>query len=139
MKEARFFRQERANIDNKYPFERADRFNRDIRKLGVERNLTVLDRFRLLLTEIGNAMGYVRMVRAGAPQPLEHAPAQRASAPHARRSTASSCGQAGSTSASRRRCTSPTCRRCPRSPWKKSGGAGQPRAAARFEGGVQNV
>ena len=27
--------------------------------------LTVLDRFRQLITEIGNAMGYVRMVRAG--------------------------------------------------------------------------
>ena len=53
-------------MGNRYPFDRAERFVRDVRKLGVsEAGLTVLDRFRQLITEIGNAMGYVRMVRAG--------------------------------------------------------------------------
>ncbi len=53
-------------VGNRYPFERADRFNKEIRKLGVSADgFTVLDRFRLLVTEIGNVMGYVRMVRAG--------------------------------------------------------------------------
>ena len=28
-------------------------------------NLSYLDQFRILITEIGNALGYVRMVRAG--------------------------------------------------------------------------
>ena len=66
IKDARFFRQEREAIGNRYPFDRAERFVRDVRKLGVsEAGLTVLDRFRQLITEIGNAMGYVRMVRAG--------------------------------------------------------------------------
>mmetsp|Transcript_41597 Transcript_41597/g.100005 ORF Transcript_41597/g.100005 Transcript_41597/m.100005 type:complete len:551 (-) Transcript_41597:147-1799(-) len=65
-KDARFFRQEREAVSNRYPFGRAERFVRDVRKLGVsEAGLTVLDRFRQLITEIGNAMGYVRMVRAG--------------------------------------------------------------------------
>jgi len=62
----RYFKAERAAIGNRYPFERADRFNKEIRKLGVSADgMTVLDRFRLLVTEIGNVMGYVRMVRAG--------------------------------------------------------------------------
>ena len=66
IKDARFFRQEREAVGNRYPFDRAERFVRDVRKLGVsEAGLTVLDRFRQLITEIGNAMGYVRMVRAG--------------------------------------------------------------------------
>ena len=66
MKDLRYFRQERASLGNRYPFARAERFNRDVRRLGVSVDgLTVLDRFRILITEIGNAMGYVRMVRAG--------------------------------------------------------------------------
>ena len=66
MKDLRYFRQERASLGNRYPFARAERFNRDVRRLGVSADgLTVLDRFRILITEIGNAMGYVRMVRAG--------------------------------------------------------------------------
>lgn len=79
IKDARFFRQEKDKVSNRYPFDRAERFVRDIRKLGVsEAGLTVLDQFRQLITEIGNAMGYVRMVRAGgmhyAVAALERAP-----------------------------------------------------------------
>jgi len=53
-----------------YPFDRADRFNKEIRKLGTTTSesgasLTFLDRFRILITQIGNAMGYIRMVRSG--------------------------------------------------------------------------
>ncbi len=50
----------------KYPYERAEKFNRGIRKLGVlADNQTYLDQFRLLISHIGNAMGYVRMIRSG--------------------------------------------------------------------------
>jgi hypothetical protein len=39
-------------------------FNKEIRKLGVDKaGRTYLDQFRILVTEIGNALGYVRMVR----------------------------------------------------------------------------
>ncbi|KAK4296222.1 hypothetical protein Pmani_031273 [Petrolisthes manimaculis] len=49
-----------------YPYERADKFNRGIRKLGLTpEGLTYLDKFRALITHIGNAMGYVRLVRSG--------------------------------------------------------------------------
>lgn len=66
-KDVKFFRENRDRLDSRYPFERAERFAREIRKLGVnERGLTYLDQFRRLITEIGNAMGYVRMIRSGA-------------------------------------------------------------------------
>mmetsp|Transcript_7605 Transcript_7605/g.19370 ORF Transcript_7605/g.19370 Transcript_7605/m.19370 type:complete len:1168 (-) Transcript_7605:91-3594(-) len=56
-----------ARQQQRYPVERALRFNRDIRKLGVsEDGSSFLDQFRLLITEIGNALGFVRMVRLGA-------------------------------------------------------------------------
>ena len=62
----RFFKENREKLDNQYPYERAEKFNRDIKKLGVtEQGLSYLDQFRMLITEVGNALGYVRMVRAG--------------------------------------------------------------------------
>jgi WASH complex subunit 7 len=42
------------------------RFTKDIRKLGTNaKNESYLDQFRGLITEIGNAMGYIRMIRSG--------------------------------------------------------------------------
>jgi len=42
------------------------KFNKDIRKLGVtDMGLSFLDQFRILITHIGNAMGYIRLVRSG--------------------------------------------------------------------------
>ena len=63
-KDGRFFKKERAALNNCYPYERADKFNKEIRKLGMDKGLSYLDKFRLLITEIGNAMGYIRMIRA---------------------------------------------------------------------------
>ena len=56
---------ETDEVDGQYPFERAVKFNKDIKKLGVsDDGLTFIDQFRLLITEIGNALGFVRMVRS---------------------------------------------------------------------------
>nr|CCA26974.1 KIAA1033 putative [Albugo laibachii Nc14] len=66
-REKRWYRKNRddALVDNKYPYTRAFQFNRDIRKLGVsDSGKSFLDQFRVLITEIGNALGYVRMVRS---------------------------------------------------------------------------
>ncbi len=53
-------------IRKKYPYERAEKFNRSIRKLGLlQDNQTYLDQFRQLISQIGNALGYVRMIRSG--------------------------------------------------------------------------
>lgn len=65
-KDARFFRENKDQLESRYPFDRAEKFNKEIRKLGLTPNgLTYLDQFRLLITEIGNAMGYIRLVRSG--------------------------------------------------------------------------
>lgn len=64
-KERRWFRKNRDQCGSMYPYDRAADFARDIRKLGVgEDGRSFLDHFRVLITEIGNALGYVRMVRS---------------------------------------------------------------------------
>lgn len=50
-----------------YPFDRVVPFLKDTRnKLGLSTsdNHTYLDRFRILLTEIGNALGFIRMIKS---------------------------------------------------------------------------
>eukprot|EP00003_Mantamonas_plastica_P021923 TRINITY_DN3625_c0_g1_i4.p1 TRINITY_DN3625_c0_g1~~TRINITY_DN3625_c0_g1_i4.p1 ORF type:complete len:1053 (-),score=451.78 TRINITY_DN3625_c0_g1_i4:39-3197(-) len=62
----KFYKTKKEELNNQYPFERAEQFNKGIRKLGVtDEGLSFLDQFRILITEIGNALGYVRMIRAG--------------------------------------------------------------------------
>jgi WASH complex subunit 7 len=63
-KERRWFRKHKAECKNMYPYDRALKFVKEIRKLGVVDGRTFLDQFRILITEIGNALGYVRMVRS---------------------------------------------------------------------------
>eukprot|EP00033_Pygsuia_biforma_P003806 GCRY01004171.1.p1 GENE.GCRY01004171.1~~GCRY01004171.1.p1 ORF type:complete len:1139 (-),score=210.05 GCRY01004171.1:215-3631(-) len=66
LKDMRFFREKKDELHNCYPFERAFKFHKEIRKLGVmDGNQTYLDKFRSLITEIGNAMGFIRMIRSG--------------------------------------------------------------------------
>lgn len=49
-----------------YSYDRANAFNRDIKKLGLAENgESFLDKFRNLITQIGNSMGYIRMIRSG--------------------------------------------------------------------------
>lgn len=49
-----------------YPFDRAEKFNKGIRKLGLTPDgQSYLDQFRNLITQIGNAMGYIRLIRSG--------------------------------------------------------------------------
>ncbi|CAO1421142.1 unnamed protein product [Diamesa serratosioi] len=59
----------RDNIDRNhqiYSYERANAFNRDIKKLGLTNTgESFLDQFRKLVSHIGNSMGYVRMIRSG--------------------------------------------------------------------------
>jgi len=65
-KDIKFFKENRDSLDNMYYFDRARKFNKDIRKLGVsDTGLSFLDQFRVLTTQIGNAMGYIRLVRSG--------------------------------------------------------------------------
>jgi len=65
-KDIRHFRETKEELDSKYPWSKAEEFNSYIRKLGAaEDGSSYLDAFRNLVTEIGNAMGFIRMVRSG--------------------------------------------------------------------------
>eukprot|EP01111_Echinosteliopsis_oligospora_P016308 TRINITY_DN6722_c0_g1_i1.p1 TRINITY_DN6722_c0_g1~~TRINITY_DN6722_c0_g1_i1.p1 ORF type:complete len:602 (+),score=102.79 TRINITY_DN6722_c0_g1_i1:173-1807(+) len=65
-RDIKYFKESKDSLDNRYPFDRSKKFNKDIRKLGVtDAGLSFLDQFRILITQIGNAMGYIRLVRSG--------------------------------------------------------------------------
>lgn len=49
-----------------YPVSRAQKLNHEVKKLGANENgQSYMDQFRMLIAEIGNALGFVRMVRLG--------------------------------------------------------------------------
>ncbi|XP_022098788.1 WASH complex subunit 4-like [Acanthaster planci] len=66
LKDLRYFKENKGDLHQMYPFERADKFNKGIRKLGLTPDGdSYLDQFRNLISQIGNAMGYIRMIRSG--------------------------------------------------------------------------
>lgn len=65
-KDILYYKEHKTQNEQKYSYERADKFNKGIRKLGLSpEGLSYLDQFRILISQIGNAMGYVRMIRSG--------------------------------------------------------------------------
>lgn len=66
MKDTKHFAAHKEQYQALYPLQRAEKYNVEMRKLGVsEDGRTFLDQFRQLVAEIGNALGYMRMVRSG--------------------------------------------------------------------------
>nr|XP_003705524.1 PREDICTED: WASH complex subunit 7 [Megachile rotundata]XP_012145857.1 PREDICTED: WASH complex subunit 7 [Megachile rotundata]XP_012145858.1 PREDICTED: WASH complex subunit 7 [Megachile rotundata] len=66
MRDIRFIKIQRENGATPYTYERAEKFQKGIRKLGMMPDgLSYLDQFRQLVTQIGNALGYVRLIRSG--------------------------------------------------------------------------
>ncbi|CAG9785470.1 unnamed protein product [Diatraea saccharalis] len=66
VKDLRNFKDTTSNGGNMYPYKNAERFNKGIRVLGIDEDgQSYLDLFRDLISQIGNAMGYVRMIRSG--------------------------------------------------------------------------
>jgi WASH complex subunit 7 len=66
IRDIRFFSEKRNEFKNEYPYEKAEKLINEIRSLGVsQKGMSYLDHFRQLITEIGNALGYVRMIRSG--------------------------------------------------------------------------
>uniref|UniRef100_H2ZRK5 WASH complex subunit 4 n=1 Tax=Latimeria chalumnae TaxID=7897 RepID=H2ZRK5_LATCH len=54
IKDIRFFRETKDQNDQKYPYEKAEKFNRGIRKLGITPDgQSYLDQFRQLISQIG--------------------------------------------------------------------------------------
>ena len=65
MQEQRFFKKNKEKVNNQYPYERAEQLSKTIKRLGTTKGgVTYLDKFRQLITHIGNALGYVRMIRS---------------------------------------------------------------------------
>ncbi|KAK9889027.1 hypothetical protein WA026_004312 [Henosepilachna vigintioctopunctata] len=66
LRDLKFFSEHKGELNQMYPYERAEKFNYGIKKLGLnEDGLSYLDLFRKLISHIGNAMGYVRLIRSG--------------------------------------------------------------------------
>ncbi|KAJ8686464.1 hypothetical protein QAD02_022258 [Eretmocerus hayati] len=68
IRDARHIRAQRENPTSgpPYSYERAEKFQRGIRKLGMtQEGMSYLDQFRQLIAHIGNALGYVRLIRSG--------------------------------------------------------------------------
>ncbi|KAF8297306.1 putative WASH complex subunit 7 [Trypanosoma cruzi] len=66
IKDAKFFIAHKEELNGEYPLSRAENFIREMHKLGVaDDGQTFLDKFRHLVSEIGNALGYMRMMRSG--------------------------------------------------------------------------
>eukprot|EP00792_Barthelona_sp_PAP020_P005974 TRINITY_DN2867_c0_g1_i1.p1 TRINITY_DN2867_c0_g1~~TRINITY_DN2867_c0_g1_i1.p1 ORF type:complete len:1158 (-),score=297.25 TRINITY_DN2867_c0_g1_i1:42-3488(-) len=63
--EAAWFEQHRKSLDNVYPYVRAEELRKTIKKLGSHSNINLIDKFREVVTRIGNALGYLRMLRSG--------------------------------------------------------------------------
>jgi WASH complex subunit 7 len=67
MQEQRWYRKNKEKIANHYPYERSEQMSKSIKRLGTTKGgVTYLDKFRQLITHIGNALGYVRMIRSAA-------------------------------------------------------------------------
>ncbi|KYQ93354.1 hypothetical protein DLAC_06026 [Tieghemostelium lacteum] len=65
-KNLKYFRENKEQLDNMYPFELVTELERDIRQISTsEQGITFLDHFRILITHIGNTMGYIRLVKSG--------------------------------------------------------------------------
>lgn len=66
IKDLRNFKEIADTNGNMYPYKSAEKFNKGIKVLGLaEDGQSYLDLFRDLISQIGNAMGYVRMIRSG--------------------------------------------------------------------------
>ena len=64
VKDRKFFENNREQLNQMYQYDRAETFLRDVRKLGMlEKNMTLIDKFRLLITQIGNTLGLIRMIK----------------------------------------------------------------------------
>ncbi|CAB3223603.1 unnamed protein product [Arctia plantaginis] len=65
IKDLRNFKENSEVSGNTYSYKNAEKFNKGIRMLGINDGQSFLDLFRDLISQIGNAMGYVRMIRSG--------------------------------------------------------------------------
>jgi WASH complex subunit 7 len=69
-----WFEQHKEECGGMWPYDRAEKFVTDMKRIAATPNgLSALDHFRILITEIGNALGFVRMVKSGGTRYLNNA------------------------------------------------------------------
>ena len=72
-RDARYFEENKDSIMLQYPYKRAEKFNKAIAKLSDSEEVSFMDKLRLVITEMGNALGYARaMACAAAAQKSSH-------------------------------------------------------------------
>ncbi|KAI5723753.1 hypothetical protein M8J76_010468 [Diaphorina citri] len=72
IKEIKFYRDNKIKFNQKYPFDRAEKLLKSVKTIQEEPDTTdenghlnYLERFRLVITQVGNAIGLIRMIRSG--------------------------------------------------------------------------
>ncbi|KAK9509122.1 hypothetical protein O3M35_006508 [Rhynocoris fuscipes] len=61
-----FLEAKKQRLEVIYPYDRADKVNKQVGRIGIGPDgLDLLDKFITIITQIGNAVGLVRMVRSG--------------------------------------------------------------------------
>ena len=69
-----WFEQHKEEVDGLWPYAHAEKFVNDMKRIGASaQGFSALDHFRILITEIGNALGFVRMVKSGGTRFLNNA------------------------------------------------------------------
>lgn len=64
LKDRKYFDTNREALNQMYQYDRAEGFLRDAKKFGIyEKNTTLIDKFRGLITQIGNTLGLIRMIK----------------------------------------------------------------------------
>jgi len=65
IRENRWFKETKESLEGRYPYDHAEALAKEIKRLGAfEDGKTFLDKFRILITTIGNALGFVRLMRS---------------------------------------------------------------------------
>ncbi|GMT14623.1 hypothetical protein PFISCL1PPCAC_5920 [Pristionchus fissidentatus] len=67
--ESKYFEENRKQLRKMYPVKRAERLNNamgELGRVGGEEGETYFDRFRVTITQLGNALGFVRSMKAAA-------------------------------------------------------------------------
>lgn len=67
MREEKFFKDKKDELEGCYPFERAEGLYKEVKKMGTfDDGSNYMDKFRTLITHIGNALAFVRLLRSAA-------------------------------------------------------------------------
>ncbi|CAI4231370.1 unnamed protein product [Auanema sp. JU1783] len=65
-RDRRHFAEKKESYNHLYPVKRAEKFNKTLEKLGGDEEESYMDKLRELVTQVGNALGFVRTMSSAA-------------------------------------------------------------------------